>query len=110
MGQLGVTRLTGEGSAGFGVGASVYDVPADLIVAGNTQFLSEADTKRIMHAGWWALVYLAGGALGSGVTYVRLHHYFGFSREHFDVNPTVWCDGIIWKIPLGIEWDLNVYW
>jgi len=110
MPDSGLLTFEGEGSADFGAGVNAYAMRLNEGVPGNIQYRSFAFPKRLMHGGWVALVYLNGGALGQTSTTVLWHKYLEFQQEAIDIAPNIFCDGIIWAIPLGTVLYGIVYW
>lgn len=109
MALLLETALTSEGIAPFDVAASVTNIVYLIDETPNVQLRSSIYPYRIMHAGWIALAYVAGGPLGFTGSQIRWHKYFEFGAENLDLSPAVFADGILYCLPAGGSGYLWVY-
>lgn len=93
--------LLDEGMALFTAPATIYEVALFALNGQNIQYRSTLDPRRIMHAGWVALAYGAGGEIGFPTGRIRWHKYFEFERESLVIHPALYCDAVYWYVPLS---------
>ena len=110
MPNLGGADLSGEGRLLFAAEHSVSMIVVLPSTLAHVQYRSTQDPRRVMHGGWIALGYYAGGPGGIGFSRVRWHKYLEFEREEMLVQPSVICDGLHYLIPPGSAWFIDVYW
>lgn len=110
MPNLGSTELSGEGWLNFNDQHSVFALVVFGYSLPTAQFRSVVVPRRVMHAGWFALGYSPTGALGVTNGLILWHKYLEFEHEQMLMDPPLVVDGLLYRLPLGHQYNIDVYW